>query len=174
MTEIENAVGFPPRLVLDRPVFNAEVADTAGDATKTKRLRMLAWALYTSGSVLETVEASLGTASLSKKAITAIDASIESYVDLVNAANSFLADYVNAVDTGKWPPIDIPLPPVIKPGQDKLSDIVNSIEGAVNTAIVQFQDSPNGAEVAHGLQALQKGLTDVVNTIKEYYPELFK
>ncbi|MBZ4023827.1 hypothetical protein CKO11_15345 [Rhodobacter sp. TJ_12] len=165
-----SAKDFPPLLVLSAD----EAADSAVATPSVENLRALAWALYTSGTMMETVKGGLAKAHLGQTAITAIDAVIDSYVDLVNPANTFLAQYVNAVQTGKWPPVDIPLPPPIDPKATTLKQLINDIEGAVNTAIVKFQDTKYGAEVSNALKALEDGLKNIVDTLQEYYPNLLK
>lgn len=163
--------GFPPIPNLLQATSTAK----PGTATpSTDKLRSLAWALYSSGTFFETIKGGLNKAGLSATVITAIDASIDGYVDLINAAIPFLSTYVDAVKTGKWPAVEIPMPPVIDPKATIAQQVINDIEGAVNTAIIAFQKSPNGEEVANGLQALQKGLNDLVDTIQQYYPNLLK
>ena len=171
---------FPPALV--HPVHRNVLLGASGgepggtsesDADKTKRLTKLAWFLYGAGEFLSTTEDGLKKMDLGESAITAIDASIDSFVDLINSANDFLSNYVEAVKTGKWPPIDIPMPPHIDPNHESVSDITHMIEGAINSAILEFQDNPHGAEIAQALTDLENGLKDVVTTIKTYYPKLF-
>jgi phage-related protein len=163
---------FPPLLV---PTLTGDPSKPVEPSSSLIRnLRTLAWLLYTSGTILQTVKDGLSKAKLSEAAITAISTVIDSYADLVNSANTFLASYVTAVISGKWPAVPIEMPPVIDPKAGISQQVLNDIKGAVNAAIVKFDGSAHGAEVANALSALEKGLEKVVKTIQQYYPGLLK
>ena len=99
--------------------------DDIDQSKKIKHLTAFAWMIYTSATILGGVEDGLDKAKLSKAAKNAIGVSIDSYVVLANAGIKFMTDYVNAVKTGKWDSVEIPLPPVIDPKHDLLHDILN-------------------------------------------------
>jgi hypothetical protein len=163
--------GFPPFLMVQAPAEGAEqLTDVA--TPSTDKLQALAWALYTSGTILETAKGSLAATGLDKDAIKAVDFAIDSYVDLINPANQFLAHYINHMKTGKWPPVTIKMPPAINPKASTVKQVINDIDGAVSAAIVEFQGSPHGGKTANALSALETGLESIVKTIQQYYPKL--
>lgn len=160
----------------------------AASSPSAAHLKDLAWGLYLSASAAQTAKGPLADAKLGPSATKAIEATIDAYTDAVNAMiapapvppatsppEGFLTIYVGAVINGRWPPVEIPMPPVIDPNTMTLGNVLNDIKGAVNAAIGAFQATGKDAGmVANGLISLENALNSIVSTINEYYPDLLK
>lgn len=175
-----------PPVVLRHQTLDENFTSVSGPSVD--HLRDLAWAFYLSGTVLQTFKGSVAKLGLGSKAVTAIKLSIDLYTDAINALiapkpappadtppEGFLTIYIAAIQTKSWPPVTIPMPPVIDPNATLLKNVLADIKGAVNTAIIAFQGAgKDGEEVANGLSSLESALDAMVGTIQQYYPNSLK
>lgn len=162
---------FPPQL--GKAQTNSPASSDERD-TKTRKLTGLAWAVYFSGSAVQIREARIDKSGLSDKIKKCLYVISDSYLDLANAAISFLSDYVNAIKAGRMEPVDIPEPPSFDRSRGTLSKFLSDLDGVVKSMIDALRKSEKSEASYYVFVRLDQGIQDLVSTYKAYYPDLLK
>lgn len=169
-----NFTEFPP--AIPETTATAEFAATDKFAPSEKYLKDLAWSIYFMGMAANLADSEVSSAEnsgkLRKGAADALHTALESFIGVVNPVNKFLTDYVNELESGKWPPVPVGMPPPVSLSKSNLQNMLSLVDAVINTAIAATSGAQHD-EIADLLKKFDTAVKNVITTVDMYYPQWF-